>query len=218
MVNKPKSADYEPGPDEIALAQQGVDKINFFENSGMQALLTRQLQTVSEMDYSSTLKGSANADITQALQNRTDMAIARNFMGTVDMTIASAKSQVEANKTALDTLTQTQSSALGNAYGTAATQTDYLKKSMQIQGSDILNRAANIEKVGTAKAGMFQEAAKAGVRVASMGIGSTARARSLQPKTGPGSEPLPFGFYGFQPTGKGGGIESYNRLDFFRRG
>ena len=178
----------------------------------MHDLLTRQLQTVSEMDYSSTLKGSANADITQALQNKTDMAIARNFMGTVDMTIASAKTQVEANKAALDTLTQTQSSALGNAYGTAATQTDYLKKSMQIQGSGILNRAAALEKEGTAKAGMFQEAAKAGVRVASMGIGSTARARSLQPK---GEDPLPFGFYGFQPTA-GGGIESYNRFNFRR--
>ena len=213
MVNKPKAADYKPGPDEIALAQQGVDKLNFFENSGMQNLLTKQLQTVSQFDPSSTLKGAANADVTQALQNRTDMAIARNFMSTVDMTIASAKTQVEANKTALDTLAQTQSSALGNAYGTSATQTDYLKKSMQIQGSDILNRAANIEKVGMAKAAMTQEAIKAGARVASMGIGSTARARSLQ---GTGEKPLPFGFYGFQPT-SGGGIESYNRFNF-RRG
>ena len=85
---------------------------------------------------------------------------------------------------------------------------------MQIQGSDILNRAANIEKVGTAKAGMFQEAAKAGVRVASMGIGSTARARSLQAD---GEKPLPFGFYGFQPR-QGGGIEAYNRFNFRRTG
>tara|TARA_Y200000002_G_scaffold382304_1_gene398916 strand:- start:5243 stop:5872 length:630 start_codon:yes stop_codon:yes gene_type:complete len=207
MVNKPKAADYEPGPDEIALAQQGVDKLNFFENSGMQNLLVKQLQTVSDMDYSSTLKGAANADVTQALQNRTDMAIARNFMGTVDMTIASAKTQVEANKTALDTLTQTQSSALGNAYGTASTQTDYLKKSMQIQGSGILTRAANIEKVGTAKAAMIQEGIKAGARVASMGIGSTAKARAVT-----GDKNLPFGLYDFEPTGTGSGIRAFNRF------
>ena len=207
MVNKPKAADYEPGPDEIALAQQGVDKLNFFENSGMQNLLTKQLQTVSDMDYSSTLKGAANADVTQALQNRTDMAIARNFMGTVDMTIASAKTQVEANKTALDTLTQTQSSALGNAYGTASTQTDYLKKSMQIQGSGILNRADNIKKVGTAKAAMAQEGIKAGLKVASMGVGSTAKARSLS-----GDKTLPFGLYDFEPTGTGAGIRAFNRF------
>tara|TARA_B100000927_G_C16462450_1_gene468396 strand:- start:671 stop:1372 length:702 start_codon:yes stop_codon:yes gene_type:complete len=200
MVSGPKASEYAPGPDEKRLAAEGKNDLDFFQNSGMQDLLVRQIQEVSKTNRASTVRGFRSADIAQTLQNDINLQLARSFADTTMQTIVSAKETIKANSDALNAGIQEKQTALANAYGFSGNATNALTTAAKIDNLGTLSDAKAIQSERLARNKMVFEGAKAAGTFGISMLGKRNAARAIT-----GDDTLGFGNYNFTP-GQGGGI------------
>ena len=168
---RPNPADYEAGPVEkmnAAIAKRS----NEYFTTKLQPLIKQQIEDASEFQMEETVRGFANANTQQALNNQLDYNISQDFQASANKTLGSVSALVDANTAALDAKRKEEFAALNTGAGNQRLAAGALSAAAKGETSTGLQDAQSDLLVRKAKADAKFKIAQAGIRAATGNLAS----------------------------------------------
>ena len=216
---RPNPADYEAGPSEKMNAAVAKASNDYYVTK-LQPLLIKQIEEAADLNVASTVRGYRQADVQQALTDRLDLSLTRDFQGTSNSTMAAVKSMVDANTQALNAKREIQFGTLKAGSGLASQSAGALATAARTEASTALEDAKSDLKVRMARADMKFKGLQAGLKFATANLasGQAARDFEMQNVVGPTSiKPSIFTRYRAIPD-REGNTATYKPTGFFGMG
>ena len=175
---RPNPADYEAGPSEKMNAAVAKASNDYYVTK-LQPLLIKQIEEAADLNVASTVRGYRQADVQQALTDRLDLSLTRDFQGTSNSTMAAVKSMVDANTQALNAKREIQFGTLKAGSGLASQSAGALATAARTEANTALQDAKSDLQVRMARADMKFKALQGGLKLATGNLASGSAAAAV---------------------------------------
>ena len=175
---RPNPADYEAGPAEKMNAAVAKASNDYYVTK-LQPLLIKQIEEASDLNVASTVRGYRQADVQQALTDRLDLNLTRDFQSTANGTMAAVKSMVDANTQALDAKREIQFGTLKAGSGLTSQSAGALATAARTEANTALQDAKSDLQVRMARADMKFKALQGGLKLATGNLASGSAAAAV---------------------------------------
>ena len=199
------SADYEAGPMEAYAAGIAVDANNYYKK--LEPLITKDIQSATNLKVTQYAKGKAQADFAQTLTNDLNLKMEQDFAVSAARMFGAVQNQTRANQEGVKITNSEIENALNISLGNEATAAGAIS---DVAKGETVTKLAKVQDVLQTKLAKDRMYGKVGEAVAKFATGNLASQFSANRMTGGSYKPTgnPFQRAVLTP-GAQGGVDAY---------